>query len=363
MYVGDYGNNVIRKIDTDGVIITIAGTGEQGSSGDGGPAVEAKLWALDSLAFDAAGNLYFVEFNARKVRKIDTNGVITTVAGTGLALAELADSGVATEVQLLNGIWIDVDPVGVLYISSEGLHRILRVDPDGTYTTIAGTGQAGFSGDGGSATEAELSSPSAIALGPDGSVYVSDGSGDDRNRIRRIDPDGIITTVAGTGESGFSGRGGPARAASLIGVHDFAFDPQGNLYFSHGIWNSAVESRVLRIDADGILTNVVGTGKPGSRGESGPAIDAELNRPVGLAFDTNGSLYILDNLNNRIRKIDSEGVITTIAGTGDPGLAGDGGLATDATITSPGTLAFDADNNLYVAEGPPAGSARSTPTV
>ena len=301
LFLADWGNNRIRKIDTSGMITAIAGTGLPGSSGDGGPALEAAIATPEALAFDAAGNLYFSQWSFGTVRKIDRNGMITTVAGKGglIGSSFSVDSGLATEAELQQP-WIAIDPDGVLYISDPVHNRILSVDTDGTYTTIAGTGFPAFSGEGGQASEAELAKPEWIAVRPDGSIYFVDQG---NNRIRKIDPDGVITTIAGTGVQGISGDGGRATAATLAEPKQLAFDADGNLYFSDSVFNTEFGNRVRRIDTGGIITTVAGTGEAGFSGDGGPATEADLNRPIGLAFAADGSLHILDNRNNRIRKV------------------------------------------------------------
>ena len=301
LYFTDFGNDRIRKIDPSGVITTIAGTGGPGPSGDGGPAAEAALVSPITPSVDAAGNLYFAEFSFGTVRKIDSDGVITTVAGAGGIPSRTAsnDSGLALEADLSQP-WTAVDPDGVIYISDPNHHRILRVDQDGTYTTFAGTGTPGFSGDGGPATDAEFSSPTSITAGPDGSVYFFD---EGNSRIRRVDPNGVITTVAGNGVQGFSGDGVPAIAASLADVWNITLDSQENLYFGDSEFGTNFGNRVRRVNTAGIIRTVAGKGTPGFSGDGGPATEAEFNRPLGVALDPEGNVYIADSRNNRIRKV------------------------------------------------------------
>ena len=308
LYVTEGRNNRIRKIDTDGVITTIAGTGKSGSAaGDGGPATEASLSSPDNPVFDNAGNLYFSDRKANSVRKIDTSGVIATVAGiTGNSRgARGAASGRASEARLIEpGIAVAAD--GTLYVTDSEHHRVLRVDPDGTFVTIAGTGAIGFSGDGGPATDAELNFPWGIGLSPDGSVYVNDIG---NFRIRKIDPAGIITTFAGTGTRGYTGDGGPATQARIAdGGSDLTFDSDGNLYFAdHELAPPTAPSefgnRIRKIDTNGVITTPAGTGAFGATGDGGPAVEAQLREPRGVAIDADGNLYIADMRNHRIRKV------------------------------------------------------------
>jgi sugar lactone lactonase YvrE len=272
LYVADQGNNRIRRIDKNGTISTVAGSGPGpdttslyccvGSfAGDGGPATAARLWNPTDVAFDRQGSLYIADHNNNRVRKVDSQGVITTVAGNGTA-GFAGDGGPATDAQLntetgvskpdLGGpMNIAVDAEGNLYIGDSGNARVRKVVATGGITTIAGTGENGFSGDGGPATAAQVSSPSGLAFDAEGSLYIADNG----NRIRKIDKAGLITTIAGTGENGYSGDGGLATKAALNGPASIIFDPQGNLYFV-----DSVNSRVRKIDKSGIITTVAGGG-------------------------------------------------------------------------------------------------------
>ena len=243
---------------------------------------------------------------------------------------------------------IAFDSSGNLYIADAGTHRILRVDTTGVITTVAGTGHAGFSGDGGPATNASLelhsSLPSGVAFDPQGNLYIADIW---NNRVRKVDRAGIITTVAGTDEwgcCGSSGDGGPAVAAQLNGPAAVAFDSQGNLFIADH-WNN----RVRKVDRAGIITTVAGTDEQGFSGDGGPATAAQLGGPLAVAFDSQGNLFIADHWNNRVRKIDRAGIITTVAGTGEQGFSGDGGPATAAQLGYPDSVAFDSQGNLYIA--------------
>lgn len=298
LYVSDEDHHRIRKIDTAGVITTIAGTGTRGSSADGVAATQAEISNPTTLAIDSAGNLYFSNLNLGTIQKIDPDGTITTVAGGGAGNGSPAPRGLASEAEL-GGPTIDVDGDGTLYIADADHHRILRADVDGRYETIAGTGAPGFSGDGGPATQAEIFSPWSPAVSPDGSVYFADGTA----RIRRIDRDGVITTVAGTGTPGISGDGGLASRAGIRKVEDIAFDTDGNLYFADTLFFEPLGNRVRKIDTNGIITTVAGTGAPGFGGDGGAATAAELNDPLGVAIGPDGNLYIADNRNARVRKV------------------------------------------------------------
>jgi sugar lactone lactonase YvrE len=228
LYFVDRWNHRIRKVSADGIITTVAGTGSEGFSGDGGPATEAKLAAPHGLALDAEGNLIIADTVNHRVRRVDKNGIITTIAGTGRA-GYTPEGGQATAARLNSPDGLAVDLQGNLYIADLFNHRVRKVSPDGVITLVAGTGKAGFSGDGGPAKEAELNSPSGVAVDTAGNVFVTDWT---NHRIRKISPEGIITTVAGSDKKTFSGEGGPATEAGLRGPSGVIIDGEGNLYFA-----------------------------------------------------------------------------------------------------------------------------------
>ena len=321
-----------------GMISTVAGTGETGSSGDGGPATEAQFYRPSDAAVDGAGNLYIADTLNRRVRRVDPTGTITTVAGPG----DLGDGGPALEARFYSPGGVAVDGAGSVYIADIGNYRVRKVDTSGTITTVAGTGELGFSGDGGPATEAQFHFPGAVALDGAGNVYISDYND---HRIRKVDAMGTITTIAGTGVRGFSGDGGPATEAQLNLPFGVAVDGTGNLYVA-----DRVNHRVRKVDAMGTITTIAGTGDRGFSGDGGPATEAQINRPFGVAVDGAGNLYIVDDGNLRVRKVDTTGTITTVAGTGEYGFSGDGGPATEAQI-SPSGVAVDGADNLYIVDG------------
>ena len=341
LYIADASNNGIRKVDSTGTITTIAGTGELGFSGDGGPAVEADLYNPASVAVDSAGNVYISDTDNQRIRKVDSTGTITTIAGTG-EVGFSGDGGPAVEAELRNPYGVAVDSAGNVYIADAGNQRIRKVDSTGTITTIAGTGEVGFSGDGGAAVEAELYNPEGVAVDSAGNVYIGDAG---NQRIRKVDSTGTITTIAGTGEYGFSGDGGPAAAARLAFPHSVAVDGAGNLYIA-----DTGNRRIRKVDSTGTITTIAGTGEVGFSGDGGPAVEAELRNPYGVAVDSAGNVYIADTRNQRIRKVDSTGTITTIAGTGEVGFSGDGGPAAAARLAFPAGVAVDSAGNVYIAD-------------
>jgi sugar lactone lactonase YvrE len=324
-------------------IKTVAGDG--GSQlGDGGPATEAGLCDPADVAFDAAGNMYIADTGVycsgpggNTVRKVDTHGTITTVAGTGEA-GFSGDGGPATKAKLNSPIAVAVDREGNLYISGD--HRIRKVDKDGIITTFAGTGEARHSGDGGPATSAQLREPDQMTFDARGNLYVGDFTS-----VRKIDPSGTITTVAGTGRFGFSGDGGPATEAKLT-ASDVALDGKGNMYIS-----DTEHHRIRMVNKDGIIHTVAGTGKEGYSGDGGPATKAALNLPIGIALDEEGNLFIACHHNNRVRMVDRNGKITTVAGTEELMSIREKGPATKVGLDQPWGLFFDDDSgDLYIAD-------------
>ncbi len=340
VYIADHSNYRIRKVDSLGVITTIAGTGERGFGGDGGPAVEAQLGSPRGVAVDGAGNVYIADYSNYRIRKVDSSGIITTIAGTG-DFGFGGDGGPAVEAQLRSPTGVAVDGAGNVYIADTSNPRIRKVDSSGIITTIAGTGDFGFGGDGGPAVEAQLRSPTGVAVDGAGNVYIADTS---NPRIRKVDSSGIITTIAGTGDFGFGGDGGPAIEAQLGGgPFSVTTDGAGNVYIA-----DQSNHRIRKVDSSGVITTIAGNGVVG---DGGPAVEAQLRSPYGVAVDSVGNVYIADLSNYRIRKVDSLGVITTIAGTGaGQRFSGDGGPATAARLASPYGVAVDGAGNVYIAD-------------
>ena len=338
LYITDTNNDRIRKVDSAGTITTIAGTGERRFGGDGGPAIQAQLDAPSGVVVDGAGNLYIADRANHRIRKVDSTGTITTIAGTG-ERGFGGDGGPATQARLNYPYGVAVDGAGNLYIADLANHRIRKVDSTGTITTFAGTGERGFGGDGGPASQAQINFPTGVAVDEAGNLYIADWS---NARIRKVDGTGTITTIAGTGELGFGGDGGPAIQARLSLPYSVAVDGAGNLYIA-----DQYNNRIRRVDSTGTLTTIAGTGERRFGGDGGPAIQAQLGDPTGVAVDGAGNLYIADQYNNRIRRVDSTGTITTIAGTGERGFSGP---ATQAQLDDPTGVAVDGAGNLYIAD-------------
>ena len=330
----------VEKASVRQVISTVAGTGVYGSSGDGGPAVAAQFRSPTSIAFDSGYNLYISDDGANKVWKVNRSGTISAVAGTGYSGYDTNPT--ATGAALYNQEGIAADSKGNLYIADTSNNLIRKVDANGRISNVAGNRNFFFSGDGGSALNASMKFPSDVAVDSKGNLYISDFQ---NNRIRKVDTSGIITTVAGTGTSGYSGDNGQATSAKLNFPSGLAIDSHDNLYIADE------SNQVIRkLDtASGIITTVAGTGTSGYTGDGGPASGARLNNPSGVAVDSAGALYIADMSNNVIRKVQNN-VISTVAGNGTAGYSGDGDLAIAAQLYSPSDVAVDPAGNLYIAD-------------
>lgn len=322
-------------------ISTVAGTGTAGFKGDNEPAVKAELNRPYGIAVDGTGTLYFSDYNNHRIRKITTDGKISTVAGTGAA-GYRGDNGPAVSAQLNCPREVAVDSAGALYVTDAANHRVRKITADGKISTVAGTGTAGFTGDGGPAVTARLNYPLGVVVDSTGTLYISDHA---NHRIRKITADGTISTVAGTGVAGFKGDGGPAVSSQLNRPYAVAVDDADSLYITDG-----GNHRVRKITADGTISTVAGTGTAGFGGDDGPADSAQLNLPLGVAVDSTGTLYVSDYHNHRVRKITADGTISTAAGTGTAGFGGDDGPAASAQLYNPFGLAVDCVDTLYIAD-------------
>ncbi|HEX5000693.1 MAG TPA: hypothetical protein VFY29_20890 [Terriglobia bacterium] len=302
LFIADTGNDRIRKVTPDGVISTFAGTGTSGFSGDGGPATAARLWMPEDVAVDLVGNVYIADRRNHRIRKVSPSGTITTVAGNG-TLGYGGDGGPATAAALLDPFGVAVDAWGNIFIADTGNSRIRQVDGTGTISTVAGTAIAGYSGDGGPANQARLSGVYDVVVAAAGDIYIADRG---NNRVRRVGTNGIISTVAGNGASGATGNGGPATAASVT-PWALALDGMGNLFIGQSF-----ERVVRRVDSAGIITAVAGLPNSGFNGDGGPAISANLGDVDGLAFDVYGRLFIADNGFHRIRRVTPDTGVPTV---------------------------------------------------
>jgi uncharacterized protein (TIGR03437 family) len=362
VYVADAASNRVRIIAPDGSIQTFAGIGTAGFAGDGGPAAAAQLNQPYGLALDLAGNLYIADFGNARVRKVSTDGTIQTVAGGGtFAATSQGQGGPATSALLMQPRNVRMDANGSLYISDFGANQVYSVSSNGTLTLVAGTGVAGFSGDGSSALLAQINAPAGLAIDSTGALYFADSG---NNCVRKVYSGVMITVFNTPGPTGlaFDSTGTTLYVAasgyfgtvsqqipSIPSAVDVAVDHLGDLFTTSGAF-------VLELPAGGtvttgLVTTIAGNGaSPNFGGDNGPATAAELYSPSSVVMDSSGNWYIADTSNNRIRKVTPAGVISTIAGTGTAGATGDNGPATAALLNAPRGLAIDIFGNLYVAD-------------
>ncbi len=330
------------QAQSEPIIVTIVGNGIPGYTGDGGTALAAQLNFPSAIVFDDKGNMYIADSSNHCVRKIDTNGLITTFAGNGTK-GYTGDGGPAIFAQLNNPNALAFDSKGNLYIADLLGYCVRKVDIQGNISTVAGIGISGYSGEGGSATSAKLTGTFGLIVDKDNNLYISDFT-----RVRTVDQMGIIRTYAGTGKFDHTGYGGPAIMATLGAAFGLAFDNNNCLYFADNGNNC-----ISKIDSAGNISTVAGIGIPnvgGYSGDGGQATSARLNRPKGVSFDKAGNMYIADSSNNCIRKVDTNGIISTVIGNGTKGYSGDGSPATSASLNGPSAIAFDAGGNIYIAD-------------
>jgi sugar lactone lactonase YvrE len=399
VFISDQAAHVVYKVTPDGKASIFAGTGMRGFSGDGGPAIMAALDMPRRLATGLDGSVYIADGNNQRIRKVDSSGGITSVAGGGDGLtpwtlyegapaANIAfdeyeapvvrangdlyftgainlwkvnskgltsriagnrfleysgDGGPALNASFRLPIGLAFDGSGNLFVSDSGNFRIRKIGLDGIVTTVAGNGESGYDGDGGPAISAQLGSPSGIAVDSKGNLYIGEYYA---GRVRMVDPNGIITTIAGNWSNpGNYGDGGPAAQAEMGSIISIALDQFGNLYLADD-----KSARVRKVDMHGIITTFAGNGRSNFSGDGGPATLAKLDSPTDVAIDKTGNLFVADYGNQRIRKITTDGTITTIAGNGTRGTSGVGGPATEANLDGPIGIALDDNGGIYISE-------------
>jgi sugar lactone lactonase YvrE len=329
------------------VISTVAGDGSGSYSGDGGAATSAGLSQIyGDVEVDTSGNLFIPDSLNNRIRKVSTNGIITTVAGNGTG-SYSGDGGAATNATMGLPAGVAVDAFGNMFIADSENNRIRKVNTNGIITTVAGNGNQSYSGDGGAAINASLNSPNGVALDGSGNLFIADRS---NNHIRKVNTNGIITTVAGNSTGGYSGDGGAAINASLNEPFGMAVDVSGNLFIA-----DSNNERIRKVDTNGIITTVAGNGytkfdQGAYSGDGGAATNASLNSPLGVAVDVCGNLFIADTDNNRIREVNTNGIITTVAGNGGQGYSGDGGSAANAAFYYPSGVTVDAFDNIFISD-------------
>ncbi len=324
---------------------TVVGNGTSGDKGDGGPAISAELTAQFQVAVDKTGNLYIDDPTNHVIRKVNTSGIISTIAGTAGSSGYTGDGGPATAAKLNTPYGVALDNNGDLLIADRNNYVIRKINADtGIITTVAGTGKQGTTGDGGPATSATLNGPYTVTCDRYGNIYIPDSKA---NTVRKVDTGGIITTIAGTGKSGYTGDGGPSTAATFNALYGAWVDLAGNLYISD------VANNVVRmIDTSGIIHTVAGNNQssPINSGNGGPATSAVIYNPRPIVLDNAGNLYIPDQHGQTIRSVDGNGIIRTIAGNGVQGFGGDDGPGPAAEFSVPYGLGIDSNNNVYVAD-------------
>jgi uncharacterized protein (TIGR03437 family) len=343
VYVADTQNVRIRQITpSTGLITTYAGGGTTATvgtqkgvetNGDKGTATSAIVQAPFALAIDSSGNLYFAQNSASTIRKVDTKGIITTVAGTGTS-GFGGDGSTATSAQMNFPTGIAVDGSGNLYVA-DSLNLRVRKIAGGNISTVAGNGVVSYGGDNGSALKAQLNTPQGAAVDNAGNIYVADTL---NHAVRKIDAKGNITAVIGNGTAGSGSN-------QLSGPQGVAVDSSGNVYVA-----DTQNARIVKVTPGGSASTYAGNGSPGYGGDNGAATSAQIYTPTGVAVDAKGNLYIADYQNHRVRKVATDGTITTVAGNGNQGYAGDGGAATSALLNYPAGVAVDSGGNLYIAD-------------
>jgi len=344
LYIADSGNHRVRRVDADGVITTVVGTDPASVGKEGSSATYVQFKSPVAVGACMCGSIYLVDRDDHRARVVTCCGAVTTVCGTSNpASGPVSASPLpATDVALRFPNDITGSPEGYIYLANTGFHQIVRVNPNGTASAFAGTGSAGLGPDGVPALQSSLRDPKGVSLSKDGTLYIADTG---NHRICRVGRDGIIHTVAGTGQPGYSGDGGPAVQARLTSPASVAVANDGTLYIV-----DTGNHVIRRVRPDGIIETVAGTGTPGFSGDGGPAAKAQLHEPASLAVAVNGAIFIADMGNHRVRQISTDGTISTLAGTGERGYYGDGGPASLAALDTPTDVSIGRDGTLYVAD-------------
>jgi sugar lactone lactonase YvrE len=324
------------------IINTVAGNGVGSYSGNGGAATDAELHSPEGIAFDPSGNMYFADYYNNVVREVNTSGIISTFAGNSV-LGYSGNGGYATAAEFARPLGVAIDASGNIYIS-DGNSAIRMVNTSGIISTFAGIGTSGYYGDGGPAISAELNGPFGVAIDDIGNLYIADAN---NNVIRMVNTGGIISTIAGNGVAGYSGNGGVATVAELYYPTGVAVDTRNNVYIT-----DYINSVVRMVNSSGTISTFACNGTSGYSGDGGLATAAELDNPSGITVDNSGNVYISDESNNVIRMVNTSGIISTFAGNyGDgAGFSGDGGRATSAQLNGPIGIVTDGTENLYISD-------------
>jgi sugar lactone lactonase YvrE len=328
LYIADLNHNVIREVNVAGIVTTIAGTGEQGFAGDGGAATSALLDSPAGIAVDAAGNVYIADTHNNRIRKVSA-GTISTIAGTGIASFS-GDGGSAAAATLNHPTALASDGSGNLYVADTDNHRIRKITGT-TITTVAGDGEQFFSGDGAAATAAGLDSPNGVAVDVAGNIYIGDTH---NQRVRVVNASGIISTLAGNASKSFAGDGGIAKSASLARPRGLSVDSAGNIYIS-----DSDNNRIRVIATTGNITTVAGNGSQGFAGDGGPAVNATLDTPTAAVVQASGVFALSDTRNQLVRQVELNGDIHTISGK-NPGTGSGQGFFETLTLSGASVVAF-----------------------
>jgi len=327
--------------DTVGNICTVAGTGLAQFDGDGRPASQTSFYWPLLVSFDSADRPLILDYNNLRVRRLDLGNVVHTIMGTGTEDYP-TDGALAINTPLHHASDIEMDNAGNMYVAGNHVPVVFRVSPDQHVLTVAGTKDVGYDGDGHPALQAKLNVPYGVLPSDDGGFYITDLGA---HVVRYVNPAGIISTVAGTGVAGYSGDGKPGPQAQLYNPTRLAFGPDGSIYICD-TGNNAIR----RLTKDGIISTVVGTGELGYSGDRGVATRAQLNQPYDVRFSPAGDMYIADAENNVIRRVDRAGIITTVVGTRRDGFEGDGGPASQCKLNRPTGVTFDGDGTMWIAD-------------
>lgn len=328
--------------EVDGVICTVAGTGNAQYDGDGRAALDTSLYFPIDLIFDRDGRPLIMDWNNLLLRRINSDGTIESIMGIPFTETFPVDGALAKDTSLHHASDIEFDSDGRLYLAGDHVPVVFRVNTNDRVFTIAGTQVFGNDGDGGPALEATMSTPFGVLPDTVGGFYISDV---DAHVVRYVNADGIINTVAGTGERGYSGDNGPGTAAQIAGPSRLKIGPDGNVYFCE-----RSNHVIRRLHPNGTIDTFAGTGARGYSGDHGPAAQAQFDTPYDVRFAPSGDVYVADTGNNVIRRIDTNGVVTTVVGDGTPTFAGDGGPAADSSLRRPSAVIFDAEGSMWIAD-------------
>ncbi len=323
------------------IITTVAGTGNFGYNGDGIPATSANMSGPTAVVADSHGNFYISSNLDCRIRKVSVDGTISTIAGTGVP-GFSGDGGPATLAAIHQPEGLFIDRQGNLFICDSYNNRIRKVDTNGIITTVAGSGESGFGGDGGQATVAKIWGPSHVYVDDNNFLYLADVG---NRRIRMITPAGIISTIIGTGVSGYNGDNIPATSAMIGSPAAVVKDKYGNIYFG-----DVSNRRIRKVDQFGYISTVAGTGISGHDGDNGPATNAKMLGPKGIVFDKYGNMFFVDGGTDRVKKVNTAGMITNVAGSDGIGFGGDGGPATAASLVQPASISFKPNGDLLIAD-------------